>query len=154
MPEPPKQLKGFSRVTLKPGETQHVTVTLDPRAFALLRYGGEEVGDHAGRVRRAGRRFVGRHCAQELGLGFGGRRGGFAVDSLRGAPPIFVDKPFVLFGLSCLVICKIVILIGLLAESSQQRTYGHYWPAFPRFDAKTLPPQLKPHWTALLDWHD
>ena len=34
VPEPPKQLKGFSRVTLKPGETQHVTVTLDPRAFA------------------------------------------------------------------------------------------------------------------------
>ena len=32
--EPPKQLKGFSRVTLKPGETQHVTVMLDPRAFA------------------------------------------------------------------------------------------------------------------------
>ena len=34
VPEPPKQLKGFARVTLKPGETQHVTVTLDPRAFA------------------------------------------------------------------------------------------------------------------------
>jgi beta-glucosidase len=34
VPEPPKQLKGFSRVTLKPGETQHVTVTLGPRAFA------------------------------------------------------------------------------------------------------------------------
>ena len=34
VPEPPKQLKGFARVMLKPGETQHVTVTLDPRAFA------------------------------------------------------------------------------------------------------------------------
>jgi beta-glucosidase len=34
VPEPPKQLKGFARVTLKPGETQHVTVALDPRAFA------------------------------------------------------------------------------------------------------------------------
>jgi beta-glucosidase len=34
VPEPSKQLKGFSRVTLKPGETQHVTVALDPRAFA------------------------------------------------------------------------------------------------------------------------
>jgi beta-glucosidase len=31
---PAKQLKGFSRVTLKPGETQHVTVPLDARAFA------------------------------------------------------------------------------------------------------------------------
>jgi beta-glucosidase len=34
VPEPPKQLKGFSRVTLKPGETQHVTLLLEPRAFA------------------------------------------------------------------------------------------------------------------------
>jgi beta-glucosidase len=34
VPEPAKQLKGFSRVNLKPGETQHVTVPLDPRAFA------------------------------------------------------------------------------------------------------------------------
>ena len=34
VPHPAKQLKGFSRVTLKPGETQHVTVPLDARAFA------------------------------------------------------------------------------------------------------------------------
>jgi beta-glucosidase len=34
VPEPLKQLKGFSRVTLKPGETQHVSVPLDARAFA------------------------------------------------------------------------------------------------------------------------
>ncbi|AXC10610.1 Beta-glucosidase [Acidisarcina polymorpha] len=29
-----KQLKGFSKVNLKPGETQHLSVTLDARAFA------------------------------------------------------------------------------------------------------------------------
>jgi beta-glucosidase len=34
VPHPAKQLKGFKRVTLKPGETQHVTVSLDARAFA------------------------------------------------------------------------------------------------------------------------
>jgi len=34
VPHPAKQLKGFSRVTLKVGETQHVSATLDPRAFA------------------------------------------------------------------------------------------------------------------------
>jgi beta-glucosidase len=34
VPEPPKQLKGFVRVNLKPGETQHVSVPLDARAFA------------------------------------------------------------------------------------------------------------------------
>jgi beta-glucosidase len=34
VPEPEKQLKGFERVTLQPGETRHVSVTLDARAFA------------------------------------------------------------------------------------------------------------------------
>ena len=34
VPEPGKQLKGFRRVTLKPGETQQVSVPLDARAFA------------------------------------------------------------------------------------------------------------------------
>ena len=33
--EPPRQLKGFAKVKLKPGETRHVTVTLDRRAFSI-----------------------------------------------------------------------------------------------------------------------
>jgi beta-glucosidase len=32
--EPPRQLKGFQKVTLQPGETKHVRFTLDPRAFS------------------------------------------------------------------------------------------------------------------------
>jgi beta-glucosidase len=32
--EPPKQLKGFQKVPLAPGETRHLTFSLDPRAFA------------------------------------------------------------------------------------------------------------------------
>ncbi|MGA8506049.1 MAG: glycoside hydrolase family 3 C-terminal domain-containing protein [Candidatus Sulfotelmatobacter sp.] len=35
VPRPPKELKGFSRVELAPGETKHVTVTLSPRAFTF-----------------------------------------------------------------------------------------------------------------------
>jgi beta-glucosidase len=31
--EPPKNLRGFQRVQLNPGQTQHVAVTLDPRSF-------------------------------------------------------------------------------------------------------------------------
>jgi hypothetical protein len=31
---PTKELKGFTKVSLAPGETKHVTVTLNPRAFA------------------------------------------------------------------------------------------------------------------------
>jgi len=31
--EPPKNLRGFAKVSLNPGQTQRVTVTLDPRSF-------------------------------------------------------------------------------------------------------------------------
>jgi beta-glucosidase len=34
VPRPPEELKGFTRVDLKPGETQHVTLPLDARSFA------------------------------------------------------------------------------------------------------------------------
>ncbi|MFZ3216300.1 MAG: glycoside hydrolase family 3 C-terminal domain-containing protein [Candidatus Acidiferrales bacterium] len=34
VPMPPKELKGFARIELKPGETKTVSVTLDARAFA------------------------------------------------------------------------------------------------------------------------
>jgi beta-glucosidase len=33
--EPPKQLKGFAKVTVQPGQSKHVTVALDPRAFSV-----------------------------------------------------------------------------------------------------------------------
>jgi beta-glucosidase len=35
VPRPPKELKGFSRVDLAPGETRHVQMTLDRRAFSF-----------------------------------------------------------------------------------------------------------------------
>ena len=34
VPRPVKELKGFARVELNPGETKHVQVTLDRRAFS------------------------------------------------------------------------------------------------------------------------
>jgi beta-glucosidase len=34
VPRPPKELKGFEKVSLKPGETRHVQLTLDRRAFS------------------------------------------------------------------------------------------------------------------------
>lgn len=33
--EPPKQLKGFAKVELQPGKTEHVSVVLDPHAFSV-----------------------------------------------------------------------------------------------------------------------
>ena len=36
VPRPPKELKGFVKVSLKPGETQHVAVPLDTRSFAYF----------------------------------------------------------------------------------------------------------------------
>jgi len=35
LPRPPKELKGFAKVTLKPGETQKVSIRLDRNAFAF-----------------------------------------------------------------------------------------------------------------------
>jgi beta-glucosidase len=35
LPRPPKELKGFAKVDLAPGETKHVQVTLDRRAFSF-----------------------------------------------------------------------------------------------------------------------
>lgn len=34
LPRPERELKGFERVELAPGETKHVSVSLDARAFA------------------------------------------------------------------------------------------------------------------------
>ncbi len=34
VPRPVKELKGFAKVSLKPGESQKVTITLDRRAFS------------------------------------------------------------------------------------------------------------------------
>jgi beta-glucosidase len=36
VPRPLKELKGFARVELKPGETRHVTLLLDPRAMSFF----------------------------------------------------------------------------------------------------------------------
>jgi beta-glucosidase len=36
VPRPPKELKGFVKVNLKPGETRHVTVPLDTRSLAYF----------------------------------------------------------------------------------------------------------------------
>jgi len=33
--EPPNQLKGFQKVTLRPGQTTHLTLHLDQRAFSV-----------------------------------------------------------------------------------------------------------------------
>ena len=36
VPRPPKELKGFAKVALRPGETRRVSVTLDERAFSYF----------------------------------------------------------------------------------------------------------------------
>lgn len=36
VPRPVKELKGFAKVNLKPGETRRVTLKLERRAFSLL----------------------------------------------------------------------------------------------------------------------
>ncbi len=48
VPRPPKELKGFARVELAPGETKPVSVTLEPRAFAYWDDGKKEWSVEAG----------------------------------------------------------------------------------------------------------
>jgi beta-glucosidase len=48
VPRPPKELKGYARVALGPGETKPLTVTLEPRAFAYWDDGKKEWTVEAG----------------------------------------------------------------------------------------------------------
>jgi beta-glucosidase len=48
VPHPPKELKAFSKVTLKPGETKRVSVELDPRSFAYFDVPGKQWKADAG----------------------------------------------------------------------------------------------------------
>ena len=42
VPRPAKELKGFAKVTLKPGETKRVSVTLDDRSFSYYDVAGKK----------------------------------------------------------------------------------------------------------------
>jgi beta-glucosidase len=45
--EPPKNLRGFAKVALNPGQTQRVTVTLDARSFQIWNNGWQtSAGTH------------------------------------------------------------------------------------------------------------
>ncbi len=57
---PMRELKGFERVTLKPGETKTVTFHSRSRRARLLEHERRQVGPGCGGLRRLGRRrFVG-----------------------------------------------------------------------------------------------
>ncbi|MGA8199757.1 MAG: fibronectin type III-like domain-contianing protein, partial [Candidatus Sulfotelmatobacter sp.] len=49
VPRPPKELKGFSRVELAAGETKHVSVSLNPRAFTYYDVAGKHWHADAGK---------------------------------------------------------------------------------------------------------
>jgi beta-glucosidase len=48
VPRPAKELKGFKRVQLRPGESQHVTITLDQRALSYYDPGAKQWRADAG----------------------------------------------------------------------------------------------------------
>jgi beta-glucosidase len=47
--EPPEQLKGFDKVNLAAGQTEHLTFTLDQRAFSTWESSAQQWGTHDGR---------------------------------------------------------------------------------------------------------
>jgi beta-glucosidase len=61
VPRPPKELKGFMKVSLRPGETKRVTVSLDGRAFAYYDAAGKrwriEPGEYELMVGRSSERI-------------------------------------------------------------------------------------------------
>jgi beta-glucosidase len=61
--EPPKQLKGFARVSLRPGESRRVTIRLDARAFSVW-----DVGAHDWEVAPGCHRVMLAHSSREVAL--------------------------------------------------------------------------------------
>ena len=59
LPSPVKELKGFEKVNLRPGETRRVTVTLNPRAFSYYDVASKHWRADAGQYEV----FVGRSAA-------------------------------------------------------------------------------------------
>ena len=50
-PRPPRELKGFARVSLQPGESKEVVLPLEPRAFAFWNDHGQAVVGGGGLLR-------------------------------------------------------------------------------------------------------
>ena len=78
---PEKELRGFAKVRLEPGETRAVDVRLDPRAFAFWDPRRHAVGDGGRRLRDPDRILVCRDPCRRAGDG--GRVRGVAVDAER-----------------------------------------------------------------------
>ena len=56
--EPPEQLKGFERVTLAPGQSAYVDITLGSQCFFRLGHRAPAVGRDTGELHRHGRRLI------------------------------------------------------------------------------------------------
>ena len=61
--EPPKNLRGFTRISLNAGQTQHVALTLDARSFQYWNNGWTNAAGENGLRRRV----VARHPADRRG---------------------------------------------------------------------------------------
>jgi beta-glucosidase len=83
--EPPTQLKGFQKVTLDPGQTKHLTFTLDERAFSTWDPAAQQWTTHDGRygvLVGDSSRNLPRHGTVNVPLTFGTQSVGVA------APPV------------------------------------------------------------------
>ena len=82
--EPPKQLKGFQKISLSPGQTQHVTFNLDWEDLANWDATARGWIVTPGTFSSHGRRFLARH---PFDRGIHGCVGAFQRSGQRGAPP-------------------------------------------------------------------
>jgi Fibronectin type III-like domain len=63
IPRPPKELKGFAKVSLSPGETKAVQVPLNARAFCFYDEKAKALACRGGVLSGAGGQFVGKDRA-------------------------------------------------------------------------------------------
>ena len=85
---PVRQLKGFKRVTLQPGETADAQVSTRKRRAEILESANNGMGCRGGHVRRVGRRrFDGQFTRRADGFSIAKLRGGSAVSGFNQCAP-------------------------------------------------------------------
>jgi beta-glucosidase len=98
--EPPKNLRGFTRVALNPGQTQHVTVTLDARGFQYWNNGWTNatgthtisVGSSSRDVRLTGHVTIGQSTTPTVISLRAHANGSYVCADSAGADPLIANR--------------------------------------------------------------
>ena len=140
--EPPKQLKGFQKVALNPGETKHLTFTLDQRAFSTWDSTAQEWTTNDGQYQV----MVG-DSSRNLPL-----HAGVAVNHTLGTQSVQVSTPSIVDGGSSATVTTTFANTGDFSATNVH--LGLRAPAGWTVAANgpTVVPDVRPHTTAQVTW--